>query len=276
MRTIAAAPVVEAQAEAQSALGKFDLARIHVGALADADAGIGNLHRVHRFGHALVIRVHGVSLGHRKYGQLRLQILLHRAEIVQMVAGKIGKARGGEANARHAVHGQRMRGDLHHHEVQPCFLHPLQRLLKLHRIRSRLPGGVFGLADQRAHGADQADPVSALLQNRLQKKTRGRLALRAGDADDLQRLRRVPVERRREIAHGEPHVFHENLRTVHRQLSFHHQRRRAAGNRLRRVFMRVEVHAPGCRRTDSRAQFSWSRCTATGPPCFRLRSSDMK
>ncbi len=112
------------------------------------------------------------------------------------------------------------------------------------------------LANHRAHRADHARLMPGGLENGFDQKTRSRLALGAGNADQLHAAGGISEKLLRHVGKRPTHALHLDLRAVKRQFPLHHQRRRAAFHGLRRQVVRVGVHAGNAEKQSSRGDLA--------------------
>ena len=97
----------------------------------------------------------------------------------------------------HAVHSpqrQRMRRNLHHARPASGSDHLPHQLLHVRCLRCGARRLEFTVADPVRHRANQSTACARCLEDRADQVARRRLAVRAGDADDLHRPARVALE----------------------------------------------------------------------------------
>jgi hypothetical protein len=120
--------------------------------------------------------------------------------------------------------------------------HGTQRTLQIGRLRRRQARSLAAPADAPLHGAEQAAGALRGVQHRREQDRRGRLAVRARDADDLELAARLPVQRRGELRHTGACVVRHHLRHAEiRQLTLDEQRDRAVGDGGGREVVTVRI-----------------------------------
>ena len=117
--------------------------------------------------------------------RFRLEVLLHRSVMVEMIPAQVGECRDIEDDLVHSVLGQRMRRHLH------CHGHPA---VGYERCELALEIGRFGCRPGSFERADDPGRPPVGLQDRPHQMGHRGLAVRPGDSDGLQRPGRVAVE----------------------------------------------------------------------------------
>ena len=237
--------VAQIDRKGYAALRDFNVAREQIGTAGNAvgqrRAGqiLQNLRR------GLLVNVDRRVADHirREEQLLGLKVLLHGAEEVEVILREVGVRRRLEGHRHQLAQVQRMRGNLHAHDLHARVRHDAQDSEHLDRVRRGQLAGQLGAAGDAAGRADDAAADARRLEDALEQEGRRRLALGAGDTDELHALLRVAVEGAGHARHGGAHVRHQHLRAVDVKLALHHQRHTAVFNRLRREVMRVHLAA---------------------------------
>ncbi len=174
--------------------------------------------RARELGGALVVEVqHGVAVVAQEPLEehpLRREVGVHVAVVVEVVAGEVREDGDPELEAVDALEGERVRGHLEHGAPAPGVHHLPEEGLEVRRLGRR----AHRLGDAVAHavldGADEAHRLPGGAEGRVHEVRRRRLAVRAGDADEVELARRVPEDRRGERGEGRPRVGHAHPRPL--------------------------------------------------------------
>ena len=113
-----------------------------------------------------------------------------------MIARQVREHAGGERHPVHAAQRQRVRRHFHRARAAARVDHLAQQRLDVRRFRRRARRLADVVADAVGHRAEQAAPDAGRFEDRRDQIRRRRLAVRAGDADDLHLAARIAVERR--------------------------------------------------------------------------------
>ena len=141
----------------------------------------------------LVVDPDHTSAAQRRREQLRLcrEVVVHVGVKVQMVLRQVREPGDGEQGARDPI--ERVTRHLHGHIGDLSFAHHREQCLQVGGLRrgAQTRHGIPG--DVRLDGADETGTTSRRAHAGLDEISRGRLAVRAGDTDDDELLRRVVV-----------------------------------------------------------------------------------
>ena len=231
--------------EGHAVLGNFNIPGKHIRVGADAEGQIGHLDVLDDLIAGLIVGIQcGVEhLSMHEEALLGLEVVLHGAEIIQMVLRQVSVARRLEGHAVQPVHGYGMGADLHADHFHALVPHLPQAAVQVDGIR----GGQIAVqplfADHIAGGADQAGLEARLFQNGLHQVAGGGLALGAAHAHHTDFFFRVAVEGRGDIGHGGTDVFHLYLRHVRIQNALHHKGDAAVFLRLTHESVSVKARA---------------------------------
>ena len=154
---------------------------------------------------------------------------------VQVVPAEVGEHRHGEARRVDAVHGQSVRRHLHRDGAPALVTEGRQPLLELGRL-----GRGVGPRER----ADDAGRPAGRLEHRGQQVGDGRLAVRAGHADDGEAGRGLAEERGRERRHRHARVLHDHLGHVEVERPLDEQRDGPAGDGCGSEVVPVDPLAP--------------------------------
>ena len=89
------------------------------------------------------------------------------------------------------VHHKSLRGYFHDAELAACLHHPCEILLNEVRLRCGIACRNMLLTDDNLDGAHKSHLIACMLENSFYHKSRGRLSLGSGNADNLHLLCRV-------------------------------------------------------------------------------------
>ena len=238
--------VAQPQLKGHAVFGDFNVAREQIRLRRNAVGHMRNRHVAQQLRRPLVIGVNGGIFRHAG-GEERLfalEVVLHRAEIVQMVLAEVSVAAALERHAVQPVHIQRVRRHLHDDHLHACLHHLVQVAHEVNRIGRGLAGRDVLLADHVARRADQPALEARLFADRLDHVAGRRLALRAGDAHEAHFPLRMIKERLADSRHCRAAIAHQHLRHVHIvQEAFHYQCHAAILHRLRGILMRIKMCA---------------------------------
>ena len=124
-----------------------------------------------------------------------------------------------------------MAGDLHGHHVAARVAHAGEQMLQVGRFRRGVRRLLAHIADDGAHGADDARSLARHAGDMLHQVGGSGFAVRARDAHQRKRARRIVVEARRRLGHGLARVGNDHLRDVggvgQVDLALHHEHLRA-------------------------------------------------
>ena len=168
----------------------------------------------------------------REQQRLGLEVRVEGVVVVQVVLREVGERRDGERSVPRAQKVERVRAHLHGHHVAARVAHAREQVLQVGRFGRGVLGLLLRVADARPHRADDASALAADARDVLHQIRRGGLAVRAGDAHERERLRRMVVEVRRGVGHGLARVGHHHLGHVRGvgqiDLALHHEHLRAS------------------------------------------------
>ena len=143
---------------------------------------------------------------------LRLEILLHRAVVVEMVLREVREDGGGKRQAMSAMLIERVGGDLHGAGTAAIAAHLGEQALNLQRLRRGVRGRHLLAAEIIKNGAKQSAAHLAEVHQMMREEGGGRFAIRAGDADERHVFRRMAVQGRGGIGERNARVTHMNPR----------------------------------------------------------------
>ena len=121
---------------------------------------------------------------------------------VEMVAREVGEHDGVELDARAAVEGQGVRGDLERARPVAAVPHLAKHALQVERLGGGELDGSLLAADPVDDGAEQAAGQAGGSEDAGHEVAGRRLAVGAGHADDAKVARRMPVPARRHERQG--------------------------------------------------------------------------
>ena len=189
---------------------------------------------------------------------------------VEVVLGEVREHPAGEADSGHAAQLERVRGDLHRAGHVAAVHHAAEGLLQVDRLGRR---ALDLLLDSRHHALDRAEQPALPprgLEQMANQEGRGRLAVRAGHADERELRRRVAVEARGGRTHGGADVVHQHLGHPKTQRPLADERHGAPLDRVRSEVVAVRPepgHAKKERpRGDALARVGESRNLDLGRP----------
>ena len=229
--------------EGHAVLGNFNIPGEHIGVGADAEGQIGHLDVLDDLIAGLIVGVQrGVEhLSVHEEALLGFEVVLHGAEIIQMILRQVGIAGGLKGHAVQPVHGHGMSADLHADRFHALVPHLPQAAVQIDGIRGGQVAVQALLADHIAGGADQAGLEARLFQDRLHQVAGRGFALGAAHAHHADLFFGMAVESRSDISHGGTDVFHLHLRHIRIQNALHHKGDAAVFLRL--AHKRVSVKA---------------------------------
>ena len=183
---------------------------------------------------AAAVRVVDVDRGRGALEQPRLGavVVLHVGMEVEVVLREVGERGGGEPHAGHALELEGVRRHLHHAGRVAGVGHPPQHGLEVDALGSRPHDRLHAPADALLDGAEQPGLTAGRLEDGVEQEGRRRLAVRPGDADDVERGGRVAVERVGGGGHRPPRRLDQDLRHVDREVALDDERRSAPADRL--------------------------------------------
>ena len=187
-----------------------------------------------------------------------------------MVLGQVGEDAAAEGDSGHAAELERVRGDLHRAGHVAAVEHAPERVLEVDRLGGRALYLLLDAGDDSFDGAEQAAPVPGRLEQVPDQEGRRRLAVGAGDADQLHLRRRIAIEAGRRWAHRSAHVVDHHLGHTEPERALADERRRAARDRVGSEVVAVRAesgHAKKERpRGDALARVGESRDLDLGRP----------
>ena len=150
----------------------------------------------------------------REEPPLRHVVLLHRAVEVEVVLRQVREHERIEADAVEPVQHRGVRGRLERDAAVARVEHLAERPLQVDRLRRRAHDGPNLASDPALDGAEQAGPAACRFEDRVQEVRGRRLAVRAGDAGDLELARRLAEEDVRRGRHRRARGRHHQLRNL--------------------------------------------------------------
>ena len=204
------------RAEANAARRETDIARRERGAVALGREGVHRLRRIlHDRFRPRIVRIRRRLFAQGEEHRLGAGVFLHRVVEIQMILCQVCEKADGKMHARHAAQHKRVGGYLHHAVGAPGVRHPAEERLQIAGLRRGVLGVKFLAADHVRYAADETDlRAKGLFQNLLDEDGRCRLAVRAGDADDLHFAAWVAVEVPRRERETEPAVIRPDIRHI--------------------------------------------------------------
>ena len=128
-----------------------------------------------------------------------------------MVLREIGEADRGEAHRVEASHRERDGGRLEHACRVACGAHAREQAVQIGRLGRRQRERLAHAADPRLDGPEQPAPLPGGVEHRCEQERRGRLAVRAGDADHGEVLARTACEHVRKRPERRAHALGPHL-----------------------------------------------------------------
>jgi hypothetical protein len=125
---------------------------------------------------------------------LDLGVGLERAVVVEVIVVEAGEDAAVEVDACDPLLVDRVRGHLHEAVAAAGAHHHRQEPLQLDRGWRGVVVGMTLAADANARGGDQSASLAESGEELMQQRRDRGLAVRAGDTDDRQQLRRAPVD----------------------------------------------------------------------------------
>ena len=138
----------------------------------------------------------------------------------------------GDVDPVRAAQFQRVRGDLHRARDVAAVEHLAERALEVDRLRRRPDDRPLLAAHDRLDRAEQPARQPGALEQRADEERGRGLAVRARDAGDLQRRRRIAVEPRRGRAIAARTSLHHHLGHAEPERARDDERRRPARDRV--------------------------------------------
>ena len=163
--------------------------------------------------------------------RLRLEVRLEGVMVVEVVLRQVGKRRDRERRGVRALKVERVAGDLHGHHVAARVAHAGEQMLQVGRFRRGVRRFLMYIADDGAHGADDARSLARHAGDMLYQVGGSGFAVSTRDAHQRKRARRIVVEARRRLGHGLARVGNDHFRDVSGvgqvDLALHHEHLRA-------------------------------------------------
>ena len=178
--------------------------------------------------------------------RFRELVVFHRLVVVEMILREIRKDRRVELDACDAVLVERMRRDLHDDIVHALRLHERERVLEFDDVRRRVVNRQHLVLDHDLDRANEADLLARMAQDRAREVARRRLAIRARDADDAHRARRIIMEIRHHRVKRALQLRHDELGDALRHLGILARRQHGDSARLhglRDERVTIDMHA---------------------------------
>jgi hypothetical protein len=144
---------------------------------------------------------------------------------VEMVLGQVGEDAAGEADPGDAAELERVRGDLHGRRAVAGVEHSPEGGLEIDRLGRRPLDLLLYAADDALDGPQQARLAPGRLEQVPDEEGRGRLAVRARDADHVELRGRVAIETRRCGPHRGADVLYDQLGHAEVEPPLGHERR---------------------------------------------------
>jgi hypothetical protein len=189
--------------------------------------------------------------------RLRLGVLLHRSVKVEVVLREVREGGDAKADRTYPAGGEGDRGDLHGDVRRPAGSHAVENPRELVGLRRRvgsLDGPVAKPVSDRPD--DAADGAAFGRVDRRPDQVGGRgLPVRAGDAHDLERERRVPVHARSRVGETVGHVVDLEQRNGEGAWRGTSRREHSSGPARNRVL--DEARAIGSRSFARDEEISW-------------------
>src|SRR5581483_2487678 len=170
---------------------------------------------------------------------LRLEVRLHVAVEVEVVLAEVREDEDAEADAVEPVEDGRVRRSLHRARTVAGIEHLTEGPLQVDRLGGRPDDAATLAADARLDRPEQARPPAGGGEDGEEEERRGRLAARAGDADDLELARRLAEEDVRRRRHRGAGVADDDLRHVELERPLDDERDGAVLDRLLREVVPV-------------------------------------
>ena len=140
---------------------------------------------------------------------LGFEVLAHRGVELEMVLRQVGERGDREHRAVHPVEGQRVTRHLHGRVAHCALGHHREQGLHIGGLRRGQAPRQRGVADERAHGADQPARMTRGDQAGAHQERRGGFAAGAGDAGHRDATRRRAVDHRGDAADDRPGIGHD-------------------------------------------------------------------
>ena len=183
---------------------------------------------------------------------LDLEVILHVAMEVEVIAGEIGEDAGGKAESVGAAQRQGVRRDLDGAGAGAAIDHLPQQPLQIRGLRRRARRLGLMIADPRADGTDTPAHDPGRLEDGGDEIRGGCLAVRAGDPDQAQRVAGIAVEHRGQRRQRETRVVRPAATATRIPAAWCLRRRRARRRgRPRRARMPCRPRARLCRATKT-------------------------
>ena len=192
--------------------------------------------------------------------RLRELVIFHRLVVVEMILREIREDGRVELDASDAILVERVRRDLHDDVVHALRLHERERVLELDNVRRRVVDGQHLVLDHDLNRANEADLLARMAQDGAREVARRRLAIRARDADDAHRARRIIMEIRHHRVERALQLRHDELGDALRHLGILARRQHGDSARLHGLRdERVAVDMYARNRDEERALFDFAR-----------------
>ena len=185
----------------------------------------------------------GRGLGLQEEAPLRFEVALHRAVEVEVVRRQVREDERGEADAVEAVERGGVRGGLHRAAFVAGVEHLAEGALEVDRLGRRADDRPPLAGHARLDRAEEARPAARRGEDRVDEVRGRRLTVRAGDADDVELVRRVAEEDVGRDGHGRAAVVDHELWHLRVYGPLDDERRGAGRDRLRRELVPVDVRA---------------------------------
>ncbi len=158
----------------------------------------------------LVIRIHDAQRHLVALEQARLggRVALHRAVEIQMIARQVGEHRRGELHRRRTPLHERVRRDFDGDVRRALVAESREQALQAHSVGCRVRPGLDRATSPRTERPDVGRRRARGFERLCDQPRAGGLAVRAGDADDAQRGRRIAEESRGDLARPRGEVRH--------------------------------------------------------------------
>ena len=149
-------------------------------------------------------------IGREQVG-LGLEVRLERVMVVQVVLREVRERRDGEVRVPGPQQVQRVRRDLHGHDVAAGIAHAGERFLQIRRLGRRVLGFLVLIANLDAHRAHDAGPLAGGPRDLIDQVGRGRLSVRACHAHEREALRWRPVKTVGHVSHSLAGILDDDL-----------------------------------------------------------------
>ena len=237
------------RAKAAAVRAHLQIIGAHLGAFREAERDHGRPRRLDELDREPApVLVADVDGGGRRSSSgeessFRLVVLLHRPVQVEVILREVREDEHVEAHAIESPQGGPVGRGLDGHARVARIEHLAEETLKIDRLGRRVWRGPMGSADDPLDRADEARRATGRLEDGAEQKRTGRLAVRARDACDLERARRL-VE---EVVGGDRHrrasVVDEQLRNVDLERLLHDESRGPGGHCSARELVSVDARA---------------------------------